>query len=199
MPDKETVRLFFREKTKRPLAFKDIVYGMDLNRKEARALKRTLRLMVREGDLVITRKGLYGPPEDMSLISGYFEPHKDGYGFVVLEKPGERDIFIPPRATMNAMNHDRVLVRVENWHRREGRIVRVLERAQARIVGTFEVTKAGCSVRPKNRFLHFDLFIAHKDKGGAKDGDMVIAEIISYPSERMPPAGKVVKIFWQRI
>jgi ribonuclease R len=194
MLNKETVRLFFREKTKRPLAFKDIVNGMDLNRKEARALKRILRSMIRDGDLVITRKGLYGPPEDMSLISGYFEPHKDGYGFVVLEKPGERDIFIPPRATMNAMNHDRVLVRVANWQRREGHIVRILERVQTRIVGTFEVTRAGCSVRPKNKFLNFDLSIAQRDKGGAKDGDMVIAEIISYPSERKLPAGKVVKI-----
>lgn len=194
MMNRETVRLFFREKTKRPLAFKDVVSGMDLNRKEARALKRVLRSMVRDGDLVITRKGLYGPPEDMSLVNGYFEPHKDGYGFVILERPGERDIFIPARATMGAMNHDRVLVRVANWHRREGHIVRILERAQTRIVGTFEVSKTGSSVRPKNRFVRVDLSIAKKDKGGAKHGDMVIAEIISYPTERMNPAGRVVKI-----
>jgi len=194
MMNKETVLLFFREKTKRPLAFRDVVSSMNLNHKEAKALKRILRSMVRDGDLVITRKGLYGPLEDMSLVSGYFEPHKDGYGFVVLEKPGERDIFIPARATMGAMNNDRVLARVENWQRREGRIVKILERAQTRIVGKFEVTKTGCSVRPKNRFVHFDLSIAQKDKGGAKNGDMVIAEIVSYPTERKLPDGKVVKI-----
>ncbi len=194
MVNRDTVLQFFREKTKRPLAFRDVVSSMNLNHKEAKALKRILRSMVRDGDLVITRKGLYGPLEDMSLVSGYFEPHKDGYGFVVLEKPGERDIFIPARATMGATNNDRVLVRVENWQRREGRIVRILERAQKRIVGKFEVTKTGCSVRPKNRFVHFDLSIAQKDKGGAKNGDMVIAEIISYPTERKLPAGKVVKI-----
>jgi len=194
MLSKETVRLFFREKTKRPLAFKEIVYGMDLNRKEARALKRIIRSMVRDGELVMTRKGLYGPPEDMSLISGYFEPHKDGYGFVVPEKPGERDIFIPPRATTNAMTHDRVLVRVENRQRREGHIVRILERVQKRVVGTFEVTRAGFSVKPKNKFLNFDVSIAQRDRGGARDGDLVIAEITGYPSERKLPAGRVVKI-----
>jgi len=194
MVNKETVRLFFREKTKRPLAFKDVVSGMDLNRKESRALKRVLRSMVRDGDLVITRKGLYGPPEDMSLVSGYFEPHKEGYGFVILERPGERDIFIPARATMGAMNHDRVLVRVANWQRREGQIVRILERAQTRIVGTFDVSKTGTFVRPKNRFVHVDLSIAKKDRGKAKHGDMVIAEIISYPTERKNPAGRVIKI-----
>jgi len=194
MVNKETVRLFFSEKTKRPLAFKDVVSGMDLNRKEARGLKRVLRSMVRDGELVITRKGLYGPPEDMSLVSGYFEPHKEGYGFVILERPGERDIFIPARATMGAMNHDRVIVRVANWHRREGQIVRILERAQTRIVGTFEVSRTGSFVRPKNRFVNVDLSIAKKDRGRAKHGDMVIAEIISYPTDRKNPVGRVVKI-----
>lgn len=194
MVNRDTVLQFFREKTKRPLAFKDLVSFMSLHRKEARALKRILRLMVRDGDLVITRKGLYGPSEDMSFVSGYFEPHRDGYGFVVLEKPGERDIFIPPRATMGAMHSDRVLVRVENWHGRAGRILRVLERNQTRLVGKFEVTKTGCSVKPKSRYIDFHLSIAQKDRRGAKNGDMVIAEIISYPTERNIPTGKVVKI-----
>lgn len=194
MVNRDTILQFFREKTKRPLAFKEIVSLMNLHRKEARALKRIVRLMVRDGDLIITRKGLYGPAEDMSLVSGYFESHRDGYGFVVLERPGERDIFIPARATMGAMNNDRVLVRVENWQRREGRIVRVLERAQTRIVGIYEVTKNGSSVRPKNKSVHFDLSVAQKYKRGAKNGDMVIAEIISYPTDRRHAAGRIVKV-----
>lgn len=194
MVNRDTVLQFFREKTKRPLAFKDVVSFMNLHRKEARALKRILRSMVRDGDIVLTRKGLYGPAEDMNLVSGYFESHKDRYGFVVLEKPGERDIFIPSRATMGAMHNDRVLVRIENWDRREGHIVRILERNQTRLVGIFEVMKTGCFVRPKNRYINFDLSVAQKDRRGAKNGDLVIAEIISYPTERNIPNGKVVKI-----
>jgi len=194
MVNKETVRSFFREKTKRPLGFKDIVSLMKLSHTEARALERILRMMVRTGDLVLTRKGLYGPSEDMDLVNGYFDSHKDGYGFVIMEKPGERDIFIPARATLGAMNNDRVLVRVENWHRREGRIIRILERVHTRIAGKFEVTRTGFYVKPKDRSVHFDLSISQKDKGGAKNGDIVVAEIISYPADRKPPAGRVVKI-----
>ena len=167
---------------------------MTLSHTETRALKRILRMMVRAGDLVFTRKGLYGPAEDMNLVSGYFDLHKDGYGFVIIEKPGERDIFIPAWGTLGAMNNDRVLVRVENWHKREGRIIRILERVHTRIAGKFEVTKTGFYVRPKNRSVHFDLSISQKDREGAKNGDMVVAEIISYPADRKPPAGKVVKI-----
>jgi len=194
MINKETVLSFFREKTRRPISFKDIVSLMKLSHKEAKALRRILGVMVRDGNLVLTRKGLYGPAEDMNLANGYFESHKDGYGFVVLEKPGERDMFIPAWATLGAMNNDRVLVRVENWYKREGRIIRILERAHTRIAGKFEVSKTAFYVRPKNKSVHFDFYIAQKDRGGAKNKDMVIAEITSYPTDRKPPAGKVVKI-----
>src|SRR4030043_1971705 len=193
MVNKETVLSFFREKTRRPISFKDIVSLMKLSHKEAKVLRRILGVMVRDGNLVLTRKGLYGPAEDMNLANGYFESHKDGYGFVVLEKPGERDMFIPAWATLGAMNNDRVLVRVENWHKREGRIIRILERAHTRIAGKFEVSKTAFYVRPKNKSVHFDLYIAQKDRGGAKNKDMVIAEITSYPTDRKEPAGKGVK------
>jgi ribonuclease R len=194
MTDREKLLAFFREKTGRPLPLRDIVALLQLNHKEARALKRTLRSMVRSGDIVFTRKGLYGPAEDMNLISGYFEQQKDGYGFVIMEKPGERDIFIPARSTMGAMNSDRVLVRVGNRQRREGEIVRVLERANTKIAGKFEVTKAGFYVKPKNRYLNFDILIAQKNRAGAKNRDMVVVEILTYPTERKPAVGKVVKI-----
>jgi ribonuclease R len=194
MVNKETVLSFFKEKTRKPLGFREIVSLMKPSHAEARALKRILRIMVRAGDLVLTRKGLYGPAENMNLLTGYFEPHKDGYGFVIMEKPGERDLFIPAWGTSGSMTNDRVLVRIENWHRREGRIIKILERAHTRIAGKFEVTRTGFYVRPKNRSEHFDISIAQKYRGGAKNGDMVIAEIISYPTERKPPSGKVTKI-----
>lgn len=194
MADKETVLAFFRDRTKRPLPFKEIVSLLELNHKEARVLKRILRDLVRSGELVFTRRGLYGPAGDMNLVSGYFDAHKDGYGFLVMEKPGERDLFIPARATLGAMNNDRVLVRIENWQRREGRILRILERAHARIAGKLEVTRTGSYVKPKDRSIQFDIHVALKDRAGAKSGDMVVAEIIEYPSDRKPSAGRILKI-----
>src|SRR4030042_2347653 len=130
----------------------------------------------------------------MDLVSGYFEQHKEGYGFVIMEKPGERDLYVSTWATSGAMNNDRVLVRIENRHKRAGRIIRILERANTRIAGRCEVTKTGLYIRPKNRSLHFDLTIAQKDREGAKNGAILRAERISYPADRKPPAGKVVKI-----
>lgn len=144
--------------------------------------------------LLWTRNGMYGPAEEMSLVPGRFEAHRDGFGFVILEQPGERDVFIPARATFGAMNEDRVIARVENRQRREGRIVRILERSTTRIAGTFEAGRAASFVKPKSRAVPFDLFIAPSDTGKAKDGDSVIAEIISYSTDKRPPAGRIVKV-----
>ncbi len=176
------------------MSFRDISEAMGLSRPEARALKRTLREMLRTGDIVLTRKGLYGPSEDMNLITGYFEAHRDGYGFVIPEKPGERDIFVPPGSAMGSMNGDRVIARVENRHRRGGRIIRILERAVTRVVGKLDITRTAIYVRPKSKAIPFDIHIAAQDQGSARHGDSVVAEIISYPTDKRPPSGKIVKI-----
>jgi len=194
MITKDSLISFFKEKVTQPLSFHEIVFKLNLTPPERRKLKRFLREMVDDGDIVRTRKGLYGPAEEMNLVTGYFEAHRDGYGFVILEKPGERDVFIPSRATLGAMDNDRVVARIENRRRREGTIIRILERSHARIVGTFEAGRAGFYVRPKNKSVPFDLYIAPKEKGKTKDGDSVIAEIISYPTDKRPPAGRIIKI-----
>lgn len=173
---------------------RDLSEQMALSRPEARALKKLLRDMVRNGELLLTRKGLYGPPEEMDLVTGYFEAHRDGFGFVISEKPGERDIFIPPGGAAGAMDNDRVIARIDNWKRRGGRIVRIIERAHTRVAGTLDLTGAAPFIRPKSRSIPFDLYVAPQDRGTAGHGDRVIAEIVSYPTDKRPPAARILKV-----
>ncbi|NOZ25671.1 MAG: ribonuclease R [Nitrospirae bacterium] len=192
MINKERVLKFFST-CSRPLSFKETVSQMGLTPKEARHLKKILRGLVRSGALIMTRQGRYGMPEEMSLVKGYFEAHRDGYGFVIPEDPGQRDVFVPSKATLGAMAGDRVIVRIENPRKRDGRILRILERAQTRLVGTIEITKGVSFVRPKRRDIPFDIYVAPKDRKNARNGDMVVVEILSYPTDKRPPSGKVIK------
>ena len=194
MITKEFLKSFLKDKATNPMSFREIVFKLKLISPERRKLKRILWEMVRDGDIVRTRKGLYGFAEEMSLATGYFEAHREGYGFVILERPGERDIFVPARATLGAMDNDRVVARIENKHRREGRIIRILERAHTRIAGTFEAGRRAFYVKPKNKSISFDLYIAPDDRNRAKDGDSVIAEITGYSTDKRPPAGRIIKI-----
>jgi len=191
---KVSLTVFFQRKVTRPISFREITFLLSATSSETRQLKKFLREMVRDGVIVRTRKGLYGPPEEMSLVTGSFEAHRDGYGFVILEKPGERDVFIPARATLGVMDNDRVVARIENRDRREGRVIRILERANTQMIGTFEGSKEGYYVKPKNQCIPFDLVIPPNEKSKAKDGDCVVAEIISYPTEKRPPKGRIVRV-----
>lgn len=192
MITKEAVAEFFK-KASRPVSFKEISSQLHISKSERGRLRRTLRELVNGGEIIRTRNGLYGPVEEMNLITGYFEAHKGGYGFVISEKPGERDVFISPRATLGAMGKDRVVARIENRERRDGRIIRILERTHTRVVGTFEAGKTGFYVKPKNKSIPFDLIISPNERGGAKNGDSVIAEIINYPQNMRPPSARIIK------
>ena len=194
MITRQAVLAFFRERSARPLSFRDLVQQMGLSRPEGRAMKRLLREMTRSGEIILTRRGLYGPSEEMNLITGYYEAHRDGFGFVISEKPGERDIFIPPGASSGAMNNDRVVARIDNMKRRGGRIIRILERAHARVAGRLDITASGVFVKPKNRTIPFDLYVAPQDRGEAKHGDSVIAEITAYPTDKRPPSARIIKV-----
>lgn len=188
----EVIKSLFQKRTK-PLSFEEILSLLNISRKKARPLKRLLSEMVKKGELVRTRKGHYGPPEEMNLVTGYFEAHRD-YGFVIPEKPGERDIFIPARFSGGAMDNDRVIARIEEPARRSGRIIKILERVHTKIAGVFEYGRYGSFVRPKNRNLNFDIYIPPQARGGAKSNDHVIAEIVQYPTDSRPPIGKIVRI-----
>lgn len=185
---------FFREKTRRPMSFKELAAEMGLSSSESRALKRILRQMIRSGDIVLTRKGRYGPAEEMDLVTGYFEAHREGYGFVIPDKPGERDIFVPARSAMSAMDGDMVIAKVENRARRMGKIIRILDRAHTRIAGRVDITKEGCFVKPKNKSIPFEIYIPPKRKGRARKGQTVVVEITDYPVGVRPAVGSIVKV-----
>ena len=192
--DREAVLAFLKTKTRKPISFKEIAIALGVSTKEYRSLKRGLSSLVREGDIYKTRSGLYGTAEKMSLITGNFEAHRDGYGFVLPDKAGEKDLFIPPRKTSGAMSGDRVVVRIESPAKREGRIIKILERSRKKVVGKLFLGKHFYYVKPKNRKMPLDISIAPNKIAGAKEGDTVVVELLSYPTESRPPEGKVLKV-----
>lgn len=194
--DKDLILEFFKARP-RPLSMRDMAASMGLSSAGFRALKKEVRQMVGRGELVRTKRGYYGPVEEMDLVSGYFEAYRDGFGFVIQEKPGQRDVFIPARATMSAMDGDRVVASVLSRAKRSGRIVRILERAHTRIAGIVEFEYGSCFVRPKGRAVAFDIHIPAGAEMGAAKGQSVMVEIESYPTDKRPAVGKVVKLLEQ--
>ncbi|MEY1661011.1 ribonuclease R [Isoalcanivorax beigongshangi] len=153
------------------------------------ALRRRLKAMLRDGQLVENRRGQYGPIERMALIAGRVQGHRDGFGFVITDEPSEEDLFLSPRQMTLAMDGDRVLVSVEGRNRfgkQEARVAKIIERASTDVVGRFKRGPAGPRIEPSNRRITLEVLVSDLNGLEPADGDHVRAEILHYPSPREP-------------
>jgi ribonuclease R len=108
-----------------------------------------------------------------------------------------KDLYVSALNMKEALHGDRVVARVERVTAKgaEGRIIRVLERAQQRLVGRYEEDgRAGGRVVPFDRRILHELFIPPGDNAGAKAGEMVSAEITRPPTATRNPSGRVLEV-----
>lgn len=158
---------------------------------------KALVVMEEKGLVVRTRSNRYGLPEKMNLIRGRLSGHAKGFAFVIPEEPGMDDIFIPPNETNNAMHGDTVLVRVStesSGQRREGTVVRIIERGTQQIVGTYSESKHFGFVIPDDKKFASDIFIPKSASKGAVEGHKVVVKLTTYPEGRKSAEGEVIKI-----
>src|SRR5699024_7773989 len=134
------------------------------------------------GLIIRTRSNRYGLPEKMNLVKGKVTGHAKGFAFVIPEEQGMDDIFIPPGELHSALHGDIVLVRVNatsSGARREGTVIRILERGLKEVVGTYSPSKGFGFVIPDEKRIVSDIFIPKDASMGAVDGHKVIVRITS--------------------
>jgi len=144
------------------------------------------------------------PAKDPNQLVGRLVAHRDGYGFVVPEEPRrdiDGDLFIPPSQLGDAMHGDRVLARIERHERAhgaagraEGRIVRVLDRANATVVGLFRRGPRGNVVLPFESRILQEIVIPPGHGVAPFDGAVVDVEITRFPGGGVAPAGRVIEV-----
>lgn len=127
---------------------------------------------------------------------GIFIGHPKGFGFVEIEGQ-EEDIFIPEEDTGTAMHQDKVRIVIKDGQqegkRKEGVVIKVLERGMPEVVGTYQLNKKYGFVVSDNPKFSKDIFIPGRDARGVKNGDKVIARITDYGSENKNPEGKITE------
>ena len=198
---KERIYAFMREDAYRPLPEAELRTGLGLPESEGKELSDALAALEAEGAVICNRSGLYGLPSRMNLVVGRLSMSPKGFGFIipdVRETEEETDVFVPGSAMGTAMHGDRVVARVtpseQPGRAREGEIIRILERVNTHIVGTFERSKAFGFVTPDSTKIGRDVFVLKKDFGGAKTGSKVVVEITKWPEQRRSAEGRVVEV-----
>lgn len=201
VPSREFILQYFEEHQK-TFSFNSLIKAFDIRTEaETEGMKRRLRAMERDGQLMTNRRGHYALVEEMELVAGRIEAHRDGFGFLIPDDDRD-DIFLPARQMREVFNNDRVLVRIsgnEYRGRQEGVIVEILERNTHQIVGRYIEENGVALVDPNSKSMTQDIIIAQGADGGARSGQFVVAEIIAQPTKRRQATGRIVEILGETI
>ena len=189
-----------RERVHHPASARELAQLLRIPREERHSFKRQLKALVNAGQLLQIRGNRFGIADKMDLVVGRLQTNPGGFGFVTREHadPGPReDIFIAPPNLGEALHGDRVVARIERRTDRglEGRIIRILERSQATVVGRFEVDASDLGyVVPFDRRILTDIHVPTGQWSSADPGDMVVVEITRWPTATRGPVGRVAEV-----
>lgn len=190
---------YMKEESYKPMTVQELEEVLGIEGSEGfRDFVKSLVYMEERGLVVRTRANRYGLPEKMNLVRGKISGHAKGFAFLLPEEKGMDDVFIPPHETNGALNGDTALVRVTkedpSGTRREGTVVRILERGQTDIVGTFVDKKSFGFVETDDKKFTADIFIPQEKTAGAIDGHKVVVHITRWPEGRQAAEGEVKEI-----
>ncbi|MEH7112654.1 ribonuclease R [Neobacillus niacini] len=189
---------YMKDEAYKPLTVQELEVAFGIaDSSDFKEFVKALVQMEEKGLVVRTRSNRYGLPQKMNLIRGKLTGHAKGFAFVIPDEPGMDDIFIPPNETNTAMHGDTVLARISSessGQRREGSIIRILERGVQQIVGTYVESKSFGFVIPDDKKFANDIFIPKNASKGAVEGHKVVVKLTTYPEGRKSAEGEVITV-----
>ncbi|MBW7982825.1 ribonuclease R [Enterobacillus tribolii] len=196
IPSREFILSLLAQR-KTPASREELAAELNLTSEEdLEALRRRLRAMERDGQLVFTRRQCYALPERLDMVKGTVIGHRDGYGFLRVEGSKD-DIYLSAEQMKQCIHGDVVLAQPlgeDRRGRREARIVRVLVPRTGQIVGRY-FTEAGMGfVVPDDSRLSFDILIPPEFIAGARMGYVVVVELTQRATRRTKAIGKIVEV-----
>lgn len=182
------------EKSEIALSSQQIYDLLNLNGVEA--LKNLLKdLDSLEKELLIyrTKKDHYMLFQNCSLKAGKFLANKNGYGFVDINE--SEDIYIGRGNTNKAIHGDSVIIEIidDTPGKKEGRIVKIVDRSAKELVGEFNIIKNVGVVTPDDDHFKFQIEIPLKDSKSAVDGHKVLVRILNRKSDNIY-SGEIIKV-----
>ena len=204
---REILRLI-RDPKYRPLDKTEIADALGYGVSERREIRLVLRELEQAGEIARVRKSRYVLPDSADLVTGTLSVNEAGYAFLTNEQAGKADLFIAAENTGTAMHGDRVVARIirpaelsrARHPRAEGRVIRILARAQEEFVGTLQHTRNFFYVVPDDPRLVHNIYIQPTAVDGrAPHGDdKVVVRLEQWESRHVNPEGKIIEILGPR-
>ncbi|HHF4086845.1 TPA: ribonuclease R [Haemophilus influenzae] len=196
IPSREFILSVIRDNNA-PMNRDEILTALSIrNEDQIEAMRRRLRAMENDGQLVFTKRKRYALPEKLDLFKGTVIGHREGFGF--LQVDGKKDdLFIPNHQMQRVMHGDFVLAQPAGLDRRgrsEVRIVRVLESRKKQIVGRFFLENGFSYVVPDDSRIGRDILVPNEHRNGARMGQVVVVELQERSASFNQPIGVITEI-----
>ena len=164
---------------------------------------------VQEGVICQNKKGRYCLPAKIGLYYGRIQGSDKGFGFLIVDDEKTEDFFIPPFSLNGALNGDRVLAREifrsvrsngknairRAKTRREAEVVKILEHANSRIVGTYQKAGHFGFCYPDDKNICTAIYVKKENSLNSVSGDKVVVEVDKWYTDGKNPEGRVTEIF----
>jgi len=192
---KEKITAFIESREYAPMTKENIAILLCVPESDRDKFNSIIDELISEGVIIIGKKGRCFSAKSMGLIEGIFRATSKGYGFVTDEKG---DIHITEENSGGALNGDSVLVKIQKSAKgeknREGAILRVLSRANKKLVGIYTQERGYGIFTPDNDKLPDEIFVMQRDSKGALNGQKVVVEITEYDSPTSSLSCRVIEV-----
>lgn len=202
----EILRLV-RDPKYRPLDKIEIADALGYGTARRNEVRRALRDLEQAGEIARIRKNRYVLPDSADLVTGTLSVHEAGYAFLTSEKP-QSDLFIAAENTGTAMHGDRVVARIirtaefsgARRPRAEGRVIRILTRANETMVGTLQQTRSFFYVVPDDPRLVHNIYVQPSPINGRQPrlSDKVVVRLEAWESRHVNPEGTIIELLGPR-
>jgi len=193
--DKEeiAIRNLFTSSPETAWDTRGIIQTLGLRGKQIKRLNDQLYRMVRDGDIVPTRKGrAYILAKEADLATGPLRMARNGAGFV-LERDTDKAIWIESEDLSTALPGDIVTIRISRRGTEpKGTVIKIVERSPHDIIGTLSSTGRLFYVVPLNPVYRKDFVVPAPN--GAQPGDRVVMRFTGWQNRHVAPEGEVVDI-----
>lgn len=194
---KKRIKEFIESEDYTPLKRGEMRVILQVPKDESGDFDTVINSLISDGEVFETKKGKLVTTKSINLKTAVFMANAKGFGFARLEDSNDNDIYIPPESTLNAMNKDKILVRITvpsyNGKRASGEVVKILSPAKEGVVGTFDEGRGFGFVICDDKKIN-DIFIPKGSTKGAVTGSKVVVNITKRPSPNKCAEGEVIEI-----
>ncbi len=204
VPSRAYILATFKEQGK-PLSFAALAKLYELNRNEKETLRHRIKAMLRDDQLEERANGKLRIAKQQPVLTGKVFAHTEGYGFFTpddKEQTQGDDLFLSYREMRRVMHGDIIearMVKSQRKGKKEGRVVKVLERASEKVIGRLVDDFGIKVVKPENRRIHHKILVTNLDTVDVKDNEIVEVSITDYPTPDQPIIGKITKVLGDKL